>query len=121
ATDWPAAFLLVMGSVSLDLGYRYFVPRAGEIMDRDHYFKVQLDGGDVRRGGQIALKYLSGHFVLYPKRADPPASLLDLTYEKRWPGDSGRLTLSLEREEAPEMAVGIEDSVEAEVKYETIF
>jgi hypothetical protein len=111
----------VMGSVSMDLVYRYFIPRAGEVMDRDHFYKLRLDGGNVNEGGQIALSYLSGHFVPYPKRDDPPASLLDLTYEKRWPGDAGRLTLSVAREEAPQFSDGIDDSFEAEVKYETIF
>lgn len=111
----------IMGSVNMDLGYRYFIPRAGEALDSDQFFRLQLDGGNVNEGGQIALKYLSGHFVPYPKRGQPPASLLDLTYEKRWPGDSGRLTLSLSREEAPELSVGIDDNFEAEVKYETLF
>ncbi len=111
----------VMGSVSLDFGYRYFIPRGAEARERDHFFKVQLDGGNVEEGGQIALKYLSGHFVPYPKRAAPPASLLDLSYEKRWPEDSGRLTLSVAREEAPELSDDVDDSFEAQVKYETVF
>lgn len=111
----------VMGSVSMDVGYRYFVPREGEVLDDDHFYRLQLDGGSVNDGGQIALKYLSGHFVPYPKRGDPPASILDLSYEKRWPEDAGRLTLSLAREEAPALSVGVDDSFEAEVKYETLF
>ncbi|MFO8079382.1 MAG: hypothetical protein R6V07_03650 [Armatimonadota bacterium] len=111
----------VMGSVSMDLGYRYFMPRTGEALDNDHFFKLQLDGGNVNEGGQIALKYLSGHYVPYPKRHDPPASVLDLSYERRWPADEGRLTLSFSREEAPDLSVGVDDNFEAEVKYETVF
>ncbi|HCA47596.1 MAG TPA: hypothetical protein DEP45_09670 [Armatimonadetes bacterium] len=111
----------VMGSVALDLGYRYFVPRAGEALDNDQYFRLQLDGGSPEKGGQIALKYVSGQFVPYPKNGQPPASLLDLTYEKRWPDNAGRLTLSLEREEAPDLSVGVDDTFEAEVKYEAVF
>ena len=111
----------VMGSVGLDLGYRYFVPRAGEALDNDQYFRLQLDGGSAEKGGQIALKYVSGHFVPYPKNGKPPASLLDLSYETRWPGNAGRLTLSLEREEAPELSVNVDDTFEAEVKYEAVF
>ena len=111
----------VMGSVSMDVGWRYFVPRAGEVLDTDHFYKLQLDGGDINQGGQIALKYLSGHFVPYPKRGNPAASIIDLSYEKRWPEDAGRLTLSFAREEAPVLSVGVDDSFEAEVKYETIF
>ncbi|MFW5866730.1 MAG: hypothetical protein ACOCX2_02870, partial [Armatimonadota bacterium] len=111
----------VMGSVSMDLGYRYFTPHSGEITDSDHFFRFQLDGGHVNHGGQIALKYLSGHYVPYPKRHDPPASILDLTYERRWPASDGRLMLSFSREEAPELSAGIEDNFEAEVKYETVF
>ena len=111
----------VMGSVSLDLGYRYFMPRADQVLDNDHFFKLRLDGGSPEGGGQIALSYLSGHFVPYPKRGNPSASLLDLSYEKRWPEDAGRLTVSLEHEQAPTLSVGVDDSLEAEVKYETVF
>lgn len=111
----------VMGSISLDLGYRHFAPRAGDVLDSDDFFRLQLDGGNVNEGGQIALKYLSGHFVPYPARHDPPASILDLSYEKRWPQDAGRLTVSLTHEEAPQSAVGVDDNFEAEVRYETIF
>ncbi len=111
----------VMGSVSLDFGYRYFIPRADEALDTDHFYKIRLDGGSAEGGGLIALSYLSGHFVPYPKKNNPAASLLDLTYEKRWADDAGRLTVSLEREQAPMFSVGIDDSFEAEVKYETVF
>ncbi|MFP4248823.1 MAG: hypothetical protein ACLFU7_04130 [Armatimonadota bacterium] len=111
----------VMGSVSMDLGYRYFMPKTGEALDTDHFFKLQLDGGNVNDGGQIALKYLSGQYVPYPKRHDPPASVLDLSYEKRWPSDEGRLKLSFSREEAPELSTNVDDNFEAEVKYETVF
>jgi hypothetical protein len=75
----------VMGSVSLDLGYRYFHPTAGDVLDNDHFFKLQLDGGNVNDGGKIKLEYLSGHYVPYPRSGEPPASVLDLSYEKRWP------------------------------------
>jgi len=109
----------VLGSVNMDLGYRYFLP---DDEMADHFFKLQLDGGHVDRGGRLALSYLSGHFVPYPRTGDPPASLLDLTYEKRWPGDEGRLTLSLSREEAPQSAsVTVDDNIEGEVKFETRF
>lgn len=109
----------VFGGVNMDFGYRYFLPQDED--DTEHFFKLQLDGGDVARGGRIALSYLSGHFVPYPRRGQPPASLLDLTYEKRWPGDEGRLLLTLSRREAPVMSVGIDDNIEAEVRYQTQF
>ncbi|MGD9495604.1 MAG: hypothetical protein AB7Y46_04765 [Armatimonadota bacterium] len=109
----------VFGGVSMDVGYRYFLPEEGE--DGDHFFKLRLDGGEVERGGKIMLSYLSGHYVPYPRSGDPPASLLDLTYEKRWPGDEGRLLLTLSRREAPSMSVGVDDDVEGEIKFETRF
>jgi len=110
-----------MGSVSLDFGYRYFIPRDDLGQGNDQFFKLRLDGGSPEDGGQIALSYLSGQFVPYPKRGAPPASLLDLSYEKRWAETAGRLTVSLQREQAPALSVGIEDNLEAEVKYETVF
>ncbi len=109
----------VFGAVGMDLGYRYFLPDDGELAD--HFFKLRLDGGQIDRGGTVALSYLSGHFVPYPRSGEPSMSLLDVTYEKRWPGDEGRLTLTLSREEAPELSVGIDDEVEGDVKYETRF
>ena len=109
----------VFGGVGMDLGYRYFLPDGDP--GAEHFFKLQLDGGEVERGGMIALSYLSGHFVPYPRSSDPPASLLDLSYEKRWPGDQGRLTLTLSRQEAPTMSVGIDDNIEGEVRYQTQF
>jgi hypothetical protein len=108
----------ILGGVGLDLGYKF--RQATEDAGRDHYFKLQLDGGDVERGGQIALSYLSGYFVPYPNKEDPPSSLLDVWYEKRWPGE-GRLTLSLSRQTAPKLSVGIDDTVEAELKYQANF
>jgi len=111
----------IFGSVSMDLGYRYFMPRIDAEADVEHFFKLRLDGGEAEGGGKVWLEYLSGHFVPYPKRGDPPASLLDLTYEKRWPGDSGRLLLTISREEPPVMSVGVDDNLEAEVQYETLF
>ncbi len=109
----------VFGDVGMDLGYRYFLPDGDP--GAEHFFKLQLDGGEVERGGTVALSYLSGHFVPYPRSGNPPASLLDLSYEKRWPGDEGRLTLTLSRQEAPTMSVGIDDSIEGEVRYQTLF
>ncbi len=110
----------VFGGVNMDFGYRYFLPH-GRDTETEHFFKLQLDGGSPEGGGQIALKYVSGHFVPYPRRGDPPASLLDVTYEKRWPGADGRLLLTLSRQEPPELSVGVDDNVEAEVKFETRF
>lgn len=110
----------ILGSVSMDLGWRYYVPREVDPLDRDHFFKLQLDGGNVNGGGLIALKYLSGHFVPYPRTGEPPASLLDLTYEKRW-SDEGRLLLSLSREEPPRDSIGLDDNLEAQVTYQTAF
>ncbi|MEA3403901.1 MAG: hypothetical protein U9R79_21915 [Armatimonadota bacterium] len=110
----------IFGSVSMDLGYRYFLPH-GVDTETENFWQLKLDGGQEERGGQIALWYRSGHFVPYPKRGEPPASLLDLTYKRRWPGDEGRLILTVSREEPPEMSVGLDDNVEAEVKYETLF
>lgn len=109
----------VFGGVQLDLGYRYFMPDGDA--DSEQFYKLRLDGGNVEDGGKITLSYLSGHYVPYPRSGDPPASLLDLTYEKRWPGDQGRLTLSLSREEAPSASVSVDDNIEGEVKYETRF
>jgi hypothetical protein len=108
----------IFGSVGLDLGYKFC--DATDTSDHEHYLKLQLDGGHPERGGQIALSYLSGHFVPHPGSEDPASSLLDVSYEKRWPG-SGRLTLTLSRETPPELTVGIDDHVEAEVKYQTNF
>lgn len=110
----------VFGGVAMDLGYRYFVPREDSEFDTDHFFKLRLDGGQASGGGKIALSYLSGHFVPYPRRGAPPASLLDLTYEKRW-SDEGRLSVSLTREEPPVLSTSEEESFEAQVKYETRF
>ncbi len=109
----------VFGGVGMDLGYRYFLP--DDEPGARHFFKLRLDGGQVERGGTIALSYLSGHFVPYPRSGEPPASLLDLSYEKHWPGDEGRLTLTLSREEAPTMSVGIDDNIEGEIRYQTLF
>lgn len=109
----------IFGNVQLDLGYRYFLPEGDA--DCQQFFKLRLDGGAVERGGKITLSYLSGHFVPYPRSGEPPASLLDLTYEKRWPGDEGRLTLSLSREEAPAVSVSMDDNIEGEIKYELRF
>lgn len=109
----------IFGGVNMDLGYRYFLPDDDL---PDHFFKLQLDGGQVDRGGLIKLSYLTGHFVPYPRRGDPPASLLDLSYEKRWPGDEGRLTLTLSREEPPQSAaLTVDDNIEGEVKFEMRF
>ncbi len=109
----------ILGDVGLDLGYRYFVPREESALDPDHYFKLRLDGGRVRNGGKIALSYLSGHFVPYPRRGDPPASLLDLTYERRW-RDDGRVFVTLSREEPP-IGSSDDENYEAQIKYEMRF
>lgn len=108
------------GDVAMDLGYRYFVPRGDDALDADHFFKLRLDGGRADRGGKIALSYLSGHFVPHPRRGDPPASLLDLTYEKRW-RDDGRLQVSLSHEEPPMSSSSEDDNFEAQIRYETRF
>ena len=110
----------VFGGIAMDLGYRYFIPRDDSPYDSDHFFKLRLDGGNARDGGKIALSYLSGHFVPHPRRGAPPASLLDLTYEKRW-SDDGRIIVSLTREEPPVLSTSEEENFEAQVKYETRF
>jgi len=108
----------VFGAVGLDLGYKYC--DATRESSEQHYFKLQLDGGQVERGGQVAFSYLSGHFVPYPKKKEPPSSLLHLKYEKRWPG-RGQMILSLTRETPPELTVGIDDEIEAEARYQMEF
>ncbi len=108
----------VFGGVGMDFGYKYWMP--DEEQDVEQYFKLQLDGGQVDRGGKVCLSFLTGHFVPYPKKGDPPASLLDLTFEKRWPGE-GRILVTVSREEAPTLSVGVDDNVEAELKYQMDF
>ncbi len=108
----------LFGSVGMDFGYKYWLP--DEDAGMEQYFKLQLDGGEVERGGKVALSFLSGHFVPYPKSGEPPASLLDLTYERRWPG-AGRLIITVAREEAPTLSVGIDDNVQGQLKYQMAF
>jgi hypothetical protein len=108
----------LFGNVGMDFGYKYWLP--DEDLGIEQYFKLQLDGGEVDRGGKIALSFLSGHFVPYPKSGNPPASLLDLSYERRWPG-RGRLIITVAREEAPELSVGIDDNVQGQLKYQMAF
>jgi len=108
----------LFGSVGMDIGYK--LSDATDQIDEQHHFKVQLDGGQTGRGGQIALSYLSGHFVPYPRSAEPAASLLDLTYKKEWL-DSGFITLSVRREEAPRLSVNLDDTLEAQLKYQMEF
>ena len=108
----------IFGGVGLDMGFKYWIPDGD--LDIERYYKLQLDGGNEEGGGKITLSYLSGHFVPYPQQGDPPASLLDLTYDKRWPG-SGRIHVSVSRDEPPAMSVGIEDNLEAELQYQMTF
>ncbi len=108
----------IFGSIGMELGYKF--SGATDETDAQNHFKVQLDGGQTDRGGQIALSYLSGHFVPYPKRAEPPASLLDLTYKKQWL-DSGFITVTVRREEPPRLSVNMDDTLEAQLKYQMEF
>ncbi|MCD6359701.1 MAG: hypothetical protein J7M38_02480, partial [Armatimonadetes bacterium] len=108
----------VFGSVGLDLGLKYWIPDGEE--GARTFYRLQLDGGSEEAGGKIALSYLSGHFVPYPTSGQPPASLLDLSYYKRW-GDAGRLVITVSREEPPVMSVGLDDNIEAELKYQMRF
>lgn len=108
----------VFGSVGLDLGYRYWLPEDGE--GPESYYKLQLDGGSEDGGGKIALSFRSGHFVPYPTTGAPPASLLDLSYTKRW-DDRGRLVITVSRQEPPVASVGLDDNLEAQLKYQMRF
>ncbi len=108
----------LFGGVEMDFGYKYWMP--DEDRGTEQYFKLQLNGGEVDQGGKITLSFLSGHFVPYPKSGNPPASLLDLNYERRWRGN-GRLVITVAREQAPELSVGIDDNVQGELKYQMAF
>ncbi len=107
------------GDVNLKLGVRYCDYIEEELVDQ--HYDIRLTGGSEDRGGKVALSYISGEFVPNPKRSKTlPRSLLKLTYSRKW-GDLGRLSLTLDRETAPDGMPTEDGTITGQLRYHMDF
>ncbi|MFO7947023.1 MAG: hypothetical protein R6V19_09420 [Armatimonadota bacterium] len=111
----------VFGSLKLEMGmlyYDYATDDYEEFVDQHYMF--ELCGGQVERGGELALSFRSGELIIDGKKRNPvPRSVFDLSYSRRW-GSDGRLKLVVSREAAPNDSIE-EDEVSGRLEYDVSF
>lgn len=94
----------IFGSLNLEASLLYYNYSEGLYDENvDQHYRFTLDGGEVDRGGNLALSFASGELIRNPKKRTvrSPLSVLDFQYSRRW-GDNGELRLVLTRETSDE-------------------
>ncbi|MBC7288504.1 MAG: hypothetical protein H5T86_10775, partial [Armatimonadetes bacterium] len=119
ADHYEAELQRNIGSVQLSMGYRRCEYRP--LNDgADNFFKVGLAGGKPEGGGQIALTYATGDFVLTPSGGVFPGSVLELRYSKRF-DDDAELSLTLRRTTPPWDALQPEGQTEGRLEVKALW
>ncbi len=107
------------GDVNFKLGVRYCDYIEEELIEQ--HYDIRVDGGDEDGGGKVSLSYFSGEFVPNPKRSEIlPRSVFKLGYSRTW-GDLGRLSLTLNRETAPDDMPAEEGNIAGQLRFQMDF